>query len=156
MNTENELIKKILLEYKNIATVGFSKDPTKPAHLVPKFLIEKGYNVFPVNPTASEILGRKVYKSIMEIPERIDIVQIFRPSNEVNIIVDEVIARKKRMNDVKVIWMQEGIKNDEAKKKAESEGIIVIQDRCMYKEYMKQIMGVQNPPKVEEYFKQRG
>jgi len=154
--SEDEVIRRVLTEFKNIATVGFSKDPTKPAHLVPKFLIEKGYNIYPVNPTAQEILGRKSYKSIIDIPERVEVVQIFRPSNEVPKIVDEVIERKKKVNDVKVIWMQEGIKNDEAKSKAEREGLIVIQDRCMYKEYMRQILGIKNPPKVEEYFKQQG
>jgi hypothetical protein len=69
---EEKLIKEILVKYKNIATVGFSKDPSKPAFQVPKFLIDHGYNVIPVNPSATEILGRKSYPSILDVPERVE------------------------------------------------------------------------------------
>ncbi|MCI2414798.1 MAG: CoA-binding protein [Candidatus Aramenus sp.] len=137
--SENKILQ--VLKFKNIATVGFSKDPTKPSHQVPKFLIEHGYNVIPVNPTVDEILGRKSYPSIMQVPDQIDVVQVFRPSSEVPKIVQEVIERKKQRGDVKAIWLQEGIRNDEAAKLAEENGLIVIQDRCMYKEYVKKIMG---------------
>lgn len=137
MGSEENLIKFILENYKNIATIGFSKDPSKPSHYVPKFLMEHGYNVIPVNPTAKEILGKKSYSSILEIPDRIDVIEVFRPSSEVPKIVEEVIKRKREKGDVKVLWLQEGIRNDDAAKLAEKEGIIVIQDRCMYKEYNK-------------------
>ncbi|BFH73134.1 CoA-binding protein [Sulfurisphaera javensis] len=150
MSSEDELITYILKNYKNIATIGFSKDPTKPAHQVPKFLITKGYNVYPVNPSADEILGRKSYKSILDIPDKIDIVEVFRPSSEVPKIVDEVLERVKQKGDVKVIWLQEGIRNDEAAEKARKAGLIVIQDRCMYKEYMKKIAGDKSPPPVSQ------
>ncbi len=145
---EEKLIKEILVKYKNIATVGFSKDPSKPAFQVPKFLIDHGYNVIPVNPSATEILGRKSYPSILDVPERVEIVEIFRPSNEVPKIVDQVLERVKKVGDVKVIWMQEGIRNNEAAEKARKAGLIVIQDRCMYKEYMKKILNIDNPPSV--------
>lgn len=145
---EDALILEVLTKYKNIATVGFSKDPSKPAHAVPKFLISKGYNVIPVNPTVDSILGRKSYKSLLEIPDRVEVVQIFRPSKDVPPIVDEAILRARTKGDVKVIWMQEGIRNDEAAKKAEEAGLIVIQDKCMYREYMRLIEKVKNPPPV--------
>jgi predicted CoA-binding protein len=147
---EEKLIGEVLRKYKNIATVGFSKDPSKPAHQVPKFLISKGYNVIPVNPSADEILGRKSYKSVLDVPGQIDIVEVFRPSNEVPKIIDEVLERVKRRGDVKVVWLQEGIRNDEAAEKARKAGLIVIQDRCMYKEYMKKIAGVNSPPPVSQ------
>ena len=145
---EDSLVLEVLTKYKNIATVGFSKDPSKPAHAVPKFLISKGYNVIPVNPTVDTILGRKSYKSLMEIPDKVEVVQIFRPSKDVPPIVDEAIERARIRGDVKVIWMQEGIRNDEAAKKAEEAGLIVIQDKCMYREYMRLIEKVKNPPPV--------
>ncbi len=148
LNAEDELILKILKEYKNIATVGFSKDPSKPAHAVPKFLILKGYNVIPVNPTVDSILGRKSYKSLLEIPDKVEVVQIFRPSKDVPPIVDEAIKRAKERGDVKVIWMQDGIRNDEAARKAQENGLIVIQDKCMYREYMRLIEKAKEIPPV--------
>ncbi len=135
---KDEKIKEILLNYKNIATIGFSNNPEKPARRVPAFLIAKGYNVIPVNPNYDKILGRKSYKNILEIPGNIDIVQVFRPSKDVPEIVEQVIKRKREKGDVKVLWLQEGIMH-ESTKKAEEEGIIVVQDKCMYKEYVRLI-----------------
>jgi len=143
-----DLIKYVLENYRRIATVGFSKDPSKPAHKVPMFLLSKNYIIYPVNPTANEIAGLKSYKSILDVPAQIDVVQVFRPSNEVPKIIDEVIERKKKIGDVKVVWLQEGIRSDEAARKAEEHGIKVIQDRCMYKEYMKNIMKEQTPKEL--------
>jgi predicted CoA-binding protein len=143
-----DLIKYVLENYRRIATVGFSKDPSKPAHKVPMFLLSKNYIIYPVNPTANEIAGLKSYKSILDVPAQIDVVQVFRPSNEVPKIIDEVIERKKKIGDVKVVWLQEGIRSDEAARKAEEHGIKVIQDRCMYKEYMKKIMKEQTPKEL--------
>ncbi len=127
----DEKIIEIFNSYRNIACVGFSKDPSKWAHIVPKFFISIGYNVIPVNPSADSILGRKSYHSISEVPNEVNIVQIFRPSDEVTAIVNESIKRK----DVRVIWMQKGIINDKAAQIAEMEGLTVIQDRCMFEEY---------------------
>ncbi|BCU69028.1 hypothetical protein KN1_03250 [Stygiolobus caldivivus] len=112
--------------------------------------MSKGYNVIPVNPTVSEVLGRKSYKSVLDIPDRIDVVEVFRPSQDVPKIIDEVLQRLKEKGDVKVIWLQEGIRNDEAAEKARKAGLIVIQDRCMYKEYMKKIEGNPHPPPVSQ------
>ena len=133
MSLSDDEIIKILKNYRNIACVGFSKDPNKWAGFVPRFLISKGYNVIPVNPSASEIDGRRSYPSLLDVPENVEVVQIFRPSEEVPSIVDQAIKRK----DVKVIWMQLGIVNNEAAEKAKKHGLIVVQDRCMYEEYMR-------------------
>ncbi|MGC8558358.1 MAG: CoA-binding protein [Nitrososphaeria archaeon] len=127
--TDNEL-KEIFMKFKNVATVGFSKDPSKWAGFVPRFLISKGYNVIPVNPMADEIEGRKSYHQLSEVPEQVEIVQVFRPSEEVPGIVNQAIG----MN-VKVIWLQKGIVSEEAEKIAESHGITFLQDLCMYEEY---------------------
>ncbi|MEM0146165.1 MAG: CoA-binding protein [Conexivisphaerales archaeon] len=122
---------EILTLYKSIACVGFSKDPSKWAHIVPKFMMSVGYNVVPVNPSAESILGKKSYASILEVPDKIDIVQIFRPSEEVPKIVNESIKR----GDVRVIWMQKGISNEAAAQVAEMKGMTVVQDTCMFEEY---------------------
>jgi len=136
-NPSDELIKEIFLKYKNIAVVGFSKNIEKPSHKVPRFFLGKGYNIIPVNPTVDKILGRKSYKSVYEIPDRVDWVDVFRPSEEIPKVVEDVLRRIEERGDVKVFWLQEGIRNDEAVKPLIEKGIIVVQDRCMYKEYMR-------------------
>ena len=110
-----------------------SKNEEKPGHFVPKYLIEHGYNVIPVNPKVTEVLGRKSYPSIADIGEKIDIVDIFRKSEDVPAVIDDVINRKK--NDVKVIWMQEGIYNEEAEKRAKGSSMDVVYNRCMMAEH---------------------
>lgn len=126
---ENGEIRDIL-KLKTMAVVGFSKDPEKPAHYVPKYMKEKGYKVIPVNPTVDEILGEKSYKNLLEVPESIDVVNIFRPSPEVLSIVIDAVIKKAR-----VIWMQEGIVNQEAAREAENMGLKVVMDRCMMKDH---------------------
>ena len=91
-HTDDE-IKKIY-ELKNIAVVGMSKNEEKPAHFVPKFLIEQGYNVIPVNPTATEILGKKSYSTIADIPENVEIVDVFRRSEDVPPVIEDAIRKK--------------------------------------------------------------
>ncbi len=132
MILEERDIRKILEESTNIAVVGCSTTEGKAAHDIPKFLQQKGYKIFPVNPFADEILGEKSYDSLRKIEEKIDVVDIFRPSEEVYEIVEEAIE-----TDAEIIWMQLGIENDEAKEIAERNGLKVIQDRCMKKEYQK-------------------
>lgn len=127
---DNKRIKEILQKSRTIAVVGCSRDPEKDAYKVPKYLKEHGYKIIPVNPFAEEILGEKVYKTLSGIKEPIDIVDIFRPSEECLDIVKEAI----KMN-LKVIWMQLGIKNEEAAKLAEKKGIKVIMDRCIMIEH---------------------
>jgi predicted CoA-binding protein len=123
---------KEFYQLKNIAVVGVSKNEEKPSHQVPKYLIEHGYNVIPVNPTLSEVLGRKAYSSIAAIQERIDIVDVFRKSEDIPAVVDDVLKKK---DGIKVIWMQIGIYNDDAEKRAKQNGIDVVYDRCMMEEH---------------------
>ena len=123
---------KEFYQLKNIAVVGVSKNEEKPSHQVPKYLIEHGYNVIPVNPTLREVLGRKAYPSIADIPERIDIVDVFRKSEDVPAVVDDVLEKK---DGIKVFWMQLGIYNEGAEKKAKENGIDVVYNRCMMEEH---------------------
>ena len=116
---------------KNIAVVGMSKNEDKAAHYVPKYLIDHGYNVIPVNPTATEILGRKSYPSISIIPDKIDIVDIFRRSEDVPSVVEDTIKKE----GIKVIWMQEGIYSKEAEKMAGEKDISAVYNRCMMAEH---------------------
>jgi uncharacterized protein len=120
-----------ILELKNIAVVGMSKNEEKPAHFVPKYLIDHGYNVIPINPTISKVLGRKSYSSIAEVSEDIDIVEIFRRSEDVPPVVNDAVKKK----GIKVIWMQSGIYSEEAEREAKENGIDVVFNRCMMVEH---------------------
>ncbi|MFQ5891229.1 MAG: CoA-binding protein [Candidatus Methanofastidiosia archaeon] len=133
MKTDEE-IKKIL-KLKNIAVVGFSKNEENPSHYVPKYLISKGYNIIPVNPNVSELCGMKAYRRLSEVPDYIDIVEIFRPSEEVLEITKKAIEK-----NVKVIWMQQGIVNHKAAELAEKNSIEVVMDKCMMTEH-KRLVG---------------
>ena len=123
---DNATLFKILSEARTIVVVGASKNPEKDAHKIPKYLQEHGYRIIPVNPTADVILGEKAYKSLSDVHEPYDVVDIFRPSEDVPPIVDEAVHGPAR-----VIWMQVGIENDAAAKKAEAAGKIVVQNACM-------------------------
>lgn len=120
---------------KTVAIVGLSDDRTKPSNRVGKFLKLKGYEVIPVNPKFDKVIGLKSYPSLLGITDDVDIVDIFRKSESVGEIVDEAIKK-----NVKVVWMQEGVINREAAKKAKEAGIAVVMNRCMYKEYNKHFM----------------
>ncbi|ROL62131.1 CoA-binding protein [Bacteroidetes/Chlorobi group bacterium ChocPot_Mid] len=128
-------IREIFEKYKTVAVYGMSTNEAKPSHYVPVHLINNGYNVIPINPVATEIAGRKAYKNIMDIQEDIEILNVFRPSEQVLEVVKEAIERKKQRGDIDLIWLQEGIVNDEAKKLAEDFGIEFIQDKCMLREH---------------------
>lgn len=134
---EEKKIFKILSESKSIAVIGMSAEPTKPSNRVPKYLIEQGYKVIPVNPTRDEVMGIKSYKSLLDIPDEIDAVDVFRRPEQVLEVVKDAIERKRQRGDVKAIWLQEGIVNDEAKKMAEENGILFVQDKCMFKEHLR-------------------
>ena len=121
---------KILNTYRIVAIVGLSPDPNRPSHRVAEYLISHGYKVIPVNPDAQEILGTKSYPDMKSIPEPIEIVDIFRRSEEVMPVVEEAISI-----GAKVVWMQEGVINDEAARKAQDAGLLVVMDRCMLKEH---------------------
>jgi len=119
-----------ILSLKKVVVIGMSKHSSKAAHFVPKYLSDNGYDITPVNPTTDEILGKKCYNSISEIDEEIEIVDIFRPSDQILPFVQEAIKKKP-----KVIWLQEGIHNSEAEELARKEGIKVIYNRCMLAEH---------------------
>jgi hypothetical protein len=119
-----------ILSLKKVVVIGMSKNSSKAAHFVPKYLSDNGYDITPVNPTTDEILGKKCYNSVSEIDEEIEIVDIFRPSDQVLPFVQEAIKKKP-----KVIWLQEGIHNSEAEELAKKEGIKVIFNRCMLAEH---------------------
>ncbi len=121
---------KQIFSLKNVAVVGMSRHPEKAAHFVPKYLSEQGFNILPVNPMSSEILNKKCYSSVTEVDEPIDIVDVFRPSDQVLPVVKEAIKMKP-----KVIWLQQGIHNQEAEELARKEGIKVIFNRCMLAEH---------------------
>ena len=119
----------IMDRYKTIAVVGLSSNPDKPGHFVPKYLKEHGYTIIPVNPTAKgEILGEKVYAGLRDLPQKVEIVEIFRPPKDVPPIVEDAIAI-----GAKVVWMQEGIVNNAAAERAKAAGLTVIMDKCMMK-----------------------
>ena len=127
-NVSEERIKEILEKSKLIAVVGASRTEGKPAHFVPAYLKSKGYKIIPINPFADEILGEKAYKSLLDIPSdvKIDVVDVFRPSEEVTKVVEEAIKR-----GVKIVWLQSGIYNKEAVELAKKNNIEIIWDRCM-------------------------
>jgi predicted CoA-binding protein len=116
----------ILKLNSTVAVVGLSPKPNRPSHQVASYLQRNGYRVIPVNPGQNEILGKKCYPDLDAVPDSIDIVNIFRRSEHVLPIVRDAIANK-----VKVVWMQQGIINEEAEQLAEKYGLIVIMDRCI-------------------------
>ncbi len=127
-HTDDEI--RQILSLKNVAVVGMSRHPEKAAHFVPKYLTEQGYNIIPINPTADKILDRRCYSSVTEIDQPIDIVDVFRPSDQVLPFVEEAIKMKP-----KIIWLQEGIHNSEAEELARNQGIKVVFNRCMLAEH---------------------
>jgi len=122
----------ILKNYKTIAVVGLSSNPTRPSHGVAKYLKSAGYQVIPVNPNEKEVLGGKSYARLEEVPEKIDVVDIFRRAEEVPAVAESAIRV-----GAKVVWMQLGIENEAAAEKARAAGLIVIEDACIYMEHKK-------------------
>ncbi|MBI3413608.1 MAG: CoA-binding protein [Candidatus Aenigmarchaeota archaeon] len=134
---------QILRKYQIIAVIGCSRDVTKDAHTVPAYMKSKGYRIIPINPSGEEIMGQKSYKSMAEIPydlkDRIEVVNIFRPSAELTGIVESILKEKANFPSLKVIWAQLGIQDDKAKLLAEKAGLIFIQNRCMMRDYQSKI-----------------
>jgi len=122
----------ILRNSKTIAVVGLSSNPARPSHEVADYLQRAGYRIIPVNPNESEVLGAKSYPRLEDIPEKVDIVDVFRRPEEIPAIADSAIAI-----GAKVLWMQLGIENAAAAEKAYSAGLTVIEDACMLIEHKK-------------------
>jgi uncharacterized protein len=135
-NYPDALIARLLRSVKTIAMVGASPNEMRPSYFAMKYLTEKGFRVIPVNPTATgkEILGERVYASLSEVPGPVDMVDVFRNSEAAGPITDEAIANKDRLG-LKVLWMQLGVINEEAAKRAEAAGLTVIMNRCPKIEY---------------------
>ncbi len=125
-------IEEILRQNHTVAIVGLSDKPDRPSHMVAKHLKERGYRIIPVNPQTKEMLGEVSYPDLLSIPHPVDVVDIFRRSEDVPPIVDQAIKI-----GAKVVWMQEGIINEEAAKKAREAGLEVVMDKCMKKEHEK-------------------
>ena len=135
------LAREILRRYRTIAVVGASNDTQKPAGYVPAYLKEHGLRVIPVNPTETEVLGETSYPDLSSVPEPIEVVDIFRPSEDIPPVVDEAIKV-----GAQAIWMQQGIINEEAAEKARAAGLEVIMDRCMKTELRYLIEDGEWPP----------
>ena len=118
--------RRILIRYRTLAVVGLSAQWHRPSYFAAKYMQEHGYRVIPVNPQYSEILGERCYKSVRDIPEKVDIVDCFRKSTEIPALAEDAIAI-----GAKVLWMQLGVKNAEARARAEAAGLEVIEDRCV-------------------------
>ena len=125
-------IEAILSGSKTVAVVGISDKPERPSHSVAKYLKERGYRVIPVNPFVNEVLGEKAYKSLSEIPERVDLVDVFRKSAEVPEVAEEAVRIGARF-----FWMQEGVESDRARQILDAAGIPCVMDRCVMKELAK-------------------
>lgn len=134
-------VKEILAKYRTVAVVGLSRDPSKDSHRVAEYLQGQGFRIIPVNPTTDEVLGEKSYKSLLEIPaeiqKTIEIVDIFRPSADVQPIVTQAVKLKERYDKPYVVWMQLGIINEKAAEAAREAGITVVMNRCMMQEHRK-------------------
>jgi predicted CoA-binding protein len=124
-NTDPETIVK---EAKTVAVVGASNDPEKYSNEVAAYLKEHGYHVIPVNPTEEEVLGERAYDTVDEVPEKIDVVDVFLPPEKTPEIAEDAVRA-----GAKVLWLQEGIKNSEARQIAEEGGLTYVEDRCMLK-----------------------
>ena len=130
---DDAMMKTIFLTCKSIAIIGLSPDPTKDSHKVAKYLQEQGYKIYPVYPKEEMILGEKIYRSLKEIPEKVDMVDMFRKPEIADTLVDEIIER----GDVKVFWLQLGIVNNAACEKAKAHGVLAVQNICTKLEYAK-------------------
>lgn len=135
MPIEDDAHLRELLDVDTIAVIGCSGTPGKAAHDVPEYLQNHGYRVIPVNPFSDEILGEHAYDELADIEEAVDLVDVFRPSDEVAGIVDDVIARNEDRGDARGIWLQLGISDDEAAETAEDAGLCIVQDRCIKVEH---------------------
>ena len=125
MNNDT-VMKEILLSARTIASVGLSSNPQKESYGIAFYLKDQGYRIIPVNPTAAEVFGEKSYPDLESVPEKIDVVQVFRKPEDVPPVVDEAIKV-----GAKVVWMQEGIVNEGAAQKAREAGLQVVMDACM-------------------------
>lgn len=131
MNTP-EVIKRIFDECKTIAVVGLSSNPMRPSNGVAGFMLRHGYKIIPVNPNETEVHGETAFANLASVPEKIELVDIFRRPDEAGKAVDEAIAV-----GAKAVWLQEGVIDEAAAKRAEDAGLLVVMDRCWLKDFMR-------------------
>jgi predicted CoA-binding protein len=134
--TSDDAVRK-LLDNDTIAVVGCSTTPGKAAHDIPRYMRDNGYDIVPVNPFADEIFGEEAYDSLEDVPDDIDLVNVFRPSEEVPDIVDDVLARHEEAGDIDALWLQLNIRHDEAADRAVDAGLDVVQDKCLKVEHQR-------------------
>ncbi len=132
MEDETALIDSILKENHTVAIVGLSDKPGRPSYIVGKYLKDNGFKITPVNPQAKDILGEVSYPDLKSIPFPVDVVDVFRRSEEVSAIVEDAIKI-----GAKVVWMQEGVIDDDAAERASKAGLKVVMDRCMRKQHLR-------------------
>jgi uncharacterized protein len=129
-SVKSDPIHQVLQQAKTIAVVGLSDNPLRPSHGVAAYLQSQGYRIVPVNPQIREALGERAYASLLDVPEKIDIVDIFRRPEFVEEVVDQAIQRK-----IPAVWMQEEVVHERAAEKARKAGIFVVMDRCILLEH---------------------
>ena len=125
-----DAILELLKNYKTIAVVGLSSNPMRPSYDVTEYMQAAGYRIIPVNPNERKVLGEKSYARLEEVPEKIEIVNVFRRAEEVPAVVESAIRV-----GAKVVWMQQGVENEEAAEKARAAGLVVIEDACILVEH---------------------
>jgi predicted CoA-binding protein len=133
-NPSLDQIKDLLQQVKHIAVVGLSPKTKRPSHQVAKAMQGYGYHIIPVRPAVDEVMGEKAYASLEEVPEPIDLVNVFRAPDKITPIIDTCIAR-----GVKAVWLQDGVVNEAEALRAQVAGIMVIMDRCVYRDYIQLI-----------------
>ena len=126
-----ESVKRILDECKTIAVVGLSSNPIRPSYGVARYMQQHGYRIIPVNPNETEVLGAKAYANLRDVPGPLELVDIFRRSEDAGAIVDEAISLR-----AKAVWLQEGVIDEAAAQRALDAGLLVVMDRCILKEHM--------------------
>lgn len=140
-NPNEEIFRTILSRYRNVAIVGLSNDPTRPSYTVAEYLKNHGFRIVPVNPYVTEVLGEKSYKSLLEMPREIqktiEVVDVFRRSEDVLPIVEQAVRMKKLYDVLRVVWMQLGVVNEPAARLAQEAGLTVVMNRCMRQEHQR-------------------
>ena len=131
VNPSMDEIRALLQRIKTIAVVGLSASASRPSHGVARALQGFGYRIIPINPTLSDVLGEKAYPSLRELPEPVDLVDVFRESSHVAGLVDECIAL-----NLPALWLQDGVVDQAAALRARAAGLTVVMDRCIYRDYV--------------------
>lgn len=132
-------LKEILTKYKTVAVVGLSRDPSKDSYRVAEYLKKNGFNIVPINPFVEKILVEKSYRSLIDMPAEVqktlEVIDVFRPTQDVPLIVEQAVQLKKIHGKPHVVWMQLGIINEEAAEAARAAGLTVIMDKCIMREH---------------------